>query len=265
MTKDVQQQIEQLREEIRHHNQLYYVEARPEISDLQFDKLLKQLEQLEQDHPEYDSPDSPTHQVGGDPIEGFESVAHREPMLSIDNVYDEDFFEISLRAAIAMVFSAFLLIPFILTILVALATFAIIRVLSSFTVIYGRRMTGITILTAYVIGALLELAIGGGVAFQLAPAGAELVEGDTASDSLNQQLGEPVFVELGVIGYIIPGLIALWFNRQGILQTLSALIITSVLVRLTLIVLAPDAMLAYESSEISFNTLISRLFSGEAL
>jgi poly-gamma-glutamate biosynthesis protein PgsC/CapC len=154
-------------------------------------------------------------------------------------------------------------INFVLTILVALATFAIIRVLSSFTVIYGRRMTGITILTAYVIGALLELAIGGGVAFQLAPAGAELVQGDSATDSLNQQLGAPVFVELGVIGYIIPGLIALWFNRQGILQTLSALIITSVLVRLTLIVLAPDAMLAYDSSEVSFNTLMARLFSGE--
>jgi poly-gamma-glutamate biosynthesis protein PgsC/CapC len=156
-------------------------------------------------------------------------------------------------------------INFMLTILVALATFAIIRVLSSFTIIYGRRMVGITILTAYVIGALLELAIGGGVAFQLAPAGADLVQGDSATDSLNQQFGDPVFVELGVIGYIIPGLIALWFNRQGIMQTLSSLIITSVLVRLTLIVLAPDAMLAYDSSEISVGTLIARLFSGETI
>jgi len=156
-------------------------------------------------------------------------------------------------------------INFMLTILVALATFAIIRVLSSFTIIYGRRMVGITILTAYVIGALLELAIGGGVAFQLVPAGAELVQGDSATDSLIQQFGDPVFVELGVIGYIIPGLIALWFNRQGIMQTLSSLIITSVLVRLTLIVLAPDAMLAYDSSEISVGTLIARLFSGETI
>lgn len=89
MTEKIQQQIEQLRKEIRHHNQLYYVEARPEITDLEFDKLLKQLEKLEQEHPQYDSPDSPTHQVGGDPIDGFESVPHREPMLSIDNVYDE--------------------------------------------------------------------------------------------------------------------------------------------------------------------------------
>ena len=156
-------------------------------------------------------------------------------------------------------------INFLLTILVALATFAIIRVLSSFAIIYGRRMVGITILTAYVIGALLELAIGGGVAFQLAPAGAEMVQGDSATDNLNQQMGAPIFVELGVIGYIIPGLIALWFNRQGIMQTLSSLIITSVLVRLTLIVLAPDAMLAYDSSEISFNTFMASLFSGESI
>lgn len=154
-------------------------------------------------------------------------------------------------------------INFVITILVALAAFAIIRVMSSFMVIYGRRMTALTILTAYLIGALLELAIGGGIAFQPMPEGSSLMQGDSATDALNQPLAAPEFIELGVIGYIIPGLIALWFNRQGILQTLSALIITSVLVRLTLIALMPDAMLAYESSEISFGTLISRLLSGE--
>ena len=89
-----------------------------------------------------------------------------------------------------------------------------------------------------------------------------MVEGDTATDNLNQQLADPVFVELGVIGYIIPGLIALWFNRQGILPTLSALLITSVLVRLVLIALVPDAMMAYESNEISFTDLMSRLLAG---
>src|SRR5204863_4305975 len=68
---------------------LYYVEARPEVSDLEFDKLLKQLVELELQHPEYDSPDSPSHKVGGEPVEGFATVTHRLPMLSIDNVYDE--------------------------------------------------------------------------------------------------------------------------------------------------------------------------------
>lgn len=89
MTEKVRKEIERLRDEIRRHNVLYFIEARPEISDLEFDKLLKRLEQLEREHPEYDSPDSPTHHVGGEAIDGFVSVPHRVPMLSIDNVYDE--------------------------------------------------------------------------------------------------------------------------------------------------------------------------------
>ena len=89
MTAKVQAEIERLRDELNRHNYLYYVEARPEISDLEFDKLLKKLEKLEAEHPEYDSPDSPSHKVGGEPISVFESVEHLEPMLSIDNVYNE--------------------------------------------------------------------------------------------------------------------------------------------------------------------------------
>lgn len=90
MTARVKTKIEKLRAELERHTRLYYVEARPEISDLEFDKLLKELEQLEEKYPEYDSPDSPTKKVGGEPISGFETVEHRVPMLSIDNVYDED-------------------------------------------------------------------------------------------------------------------------------------------------------------------------------
>jgi poly-gamma-glutamate biosynthesis protein PgsC/CapC len=148
-----------------------------------------------------------------------------------------------------------------ITIFVALMTFAIVRVLSSFMVIYGRRMVGLTILTAYLLGALLELTIGGGVAINLTPSNTAMLA-DTAVDSLNQSY-QPVFVELGVIGYIIPGLIALWFHRQGVLQTLSALAITSVLVRLTLIVIIPDIMIAYDSSELTFIELLSQMLSGD--
>ena len=90
MSASVQQQIEALRRELERHNRLYYVDARPEISDYEFDMLLKQLEELERRHPEYDSPDSPSRKVGGEPIEGFTTVEHRLPMLSIDNVYNED-------------------------------------------------------------------------------------------------------------------------------------------------------------------------------
>lgn len=89
MSDEIQQSIEQLRSEIERHNRLYYVEAQPEISDLEYDRLMKKLEQLESDHPEYDATDSPTHKVGGEPIEGFRQVEHRVPMISIDNVYDE--------------------------------------------------------------------------------------------------------------------------------------------------------------------------------
>lgn len=89
MTHSILQEIRHLRAEIERHNRLYYIEAKPEISDLEFDRLLKRLQQLEAAHPEYDDPTSPSHKVGGEPISGFQTVAHREPMLSIDNVYDE--------------------------------------------------------------------------------------------------------------------------------------------------------------------------------
>ncbi|MBI1309929.1 NAD-dependent DNA ligase LigA [bacterium] len=89
MSANVREEIESLRRELERHNRLYYVEARPEISDLEFDQLMKRLEALEAEHPELASPDSPTQKVGGAPIAGFKTVEHRVPMISIDNVYDE--------------------------------------------------------------------------------------------------------------------------------------------------------------------------------
>src|SRR5262245_8267454 len=79
-----------LRRLIDYHNYKYYVEAQPEISDREFDRLLDELKQLEKDHPEVVTPDSPTQRVGGQPIEGFATVVHRTPMLSIDNTYNAD-------------------------------------------------------------------------------------------------------------------------------------------------------------------------------
>ena len=89
MSKTIKSRIDELRSELERHNRLYHVEAAPEISDLDYDRLLKELERLEAEHPEYDSPDSPSHKVGGEPIDGFQTVPHRLPMLSIDNVYEE--------------------------------------------------------------------------------------------------------------------------------------------------------------------------------
>jgi DNA ligase (NAD+) len=80
----------ELRREIDRHNRLYYVEAKPEISDREFDRLLEELRAIEAEHPELVTPDSPTQRVGGEPIEGFRTVTHREPMLSIDNTYNPD-------------------------------------------------------------------------------------------------------------------------------------------------------------------------------
>jgi DNA ligase (NAD+) len=78
-----------LRDQINHHNRLYYQEARQEISDQEFDALLRELRELEEKYPELRTEDSPTQQVGGKPLEAFEQVAHRTPMLSLDNTYSE--------------------------------------------------------------------------------------------------------------------------------------------------------------------------------
>jgi len=90
MNDTIKKRIEALRRSIEYHNYRYYVEADPEISDLEFDQLLKELQDLEQQYPELITPDSPTQRVGGQPIEGFRQVAHRVPMLSIENTYSEE-------------------------------------------------------------------------------------------------------------------------------------------------------------------------------
>ncbi|HEY5443170.1 MAG TPA: NAD-dependent DNA ligase LigA [Pyrinomonadaceae bacterium] len=88
VAKSPANEIEKLRNEIRRHEDLYYVLDSPEISDREYDQLLEKLQQLEQDHPELVTPDSPTQRVGGRPAEGFAEVVHRLPMLSLDNSYN---------------------------------------------------------------------------------------------------------------------------------------------------------------------------------
>jgi DNA ligase (NAD+) len=86
---DPRRQAEELREAIRHHEHQYYVLDRPEISDTEYDELMRQLQTLETAHPELAAPDSPTRRVGGKPREGFQKVPHSSPMLSLDNALDE--------------------------------------------------------------------------------------------------------------------------------------------------------------------------------
>lgn len=79
-----------LRTELERHNRLYYVEAKPEISDQEFDALLRELQDIEAAHPDLITPDSPTQRVGGAPIEGFAQIRHKVPMMSLDNTYSEE-------------------------------------------------------------------------------------------------------------------------------------------------------------------------------
>jgi len=86
----VEHKIEKLRDALRHHEYRYYVLDQPEITDAEYDALIRELQKLEEEHPEFASEDSPTQRVGGKPREGFVKVAHSSPMLSLDNALNEE-------------------------------------------------------------------------------------------------------------------------------------------------------------------------------
>lgn len=94
---EVKEQIERLRNELHRHNYNYYVLNAPEISDQEFDRMMRELQDLEAAHPEFDDPDSPTRRVGSDLNQEFVQVPHRYPMLSLSNTYNKqevaDFYE----------------------------------------------------------------------------------------------------------------------------------------------------------------------------
>src|SRR5580692_923657 len=87
--RDAAREVDKLREELRHHEHLYYVLDAPEISDAEFDAMMRRLQELEAQHPELATTDSPTQRVGGKPREGFVKVSHSSPMLSLDNALNE--------------------------------------------------------------------------------------------------------------------------------------------------------------------------------
>ena len=86
----IKKRVEKLREQIHHHDYKYYVENNPEISDYEYDQLLRELKQLEEKYPSLKSPTSPTQRVGGQPVEGFPTIEHKIAMLSLDNTYSEE-------------------------------------------------------------------------------------------------------------------------------------------------------------------------------
>jgi len=87
--KDPAAEVEELRQELRRHEHLYYVLDRPEITDAEYDALMRRLQDLETGHPGLATPDSPTQRVGGKPREGFTKVPHSSQMLSLDNALSE--------------------------------------------------------------------------------------------------------------------------------------------------------------------------------
>src|SRR5436305_9262365 len=89
-SKNVVKEIAELRSELGRHNRLYYLDAAPEISDRDYDRLMARLVELEAKHPELITPESPSRRVGGAPLAEFATVAHSVPMLSIDNTYSYD-------------------------------------------------------------------------------------------------------------------------------------------------------------------------------
>src|SRR5438309_968209 len=90
MSTTIKQKIEKLRTELDHHNHLYHVLAKPQISDREYDRLMQELIELERENPELITADSPTQRVGGDLQTELKSVRHAVPMMSIDNTYSEE-------------------------------------------------------------------------------------------------------------------------------------------------------------------------------
>jgi len=89
MSIEIQEKLNQLRETLHYHGVKYYVEDSPEIPDAEYDRLMRELMELESQHPELMSIDSPSQRVGGAPLDGFDSVKHEIPMLSLDNAFDD--------------------------------------------------------------------------------------------------------------------------------------------------------------------------------
>ena len=134
------------------------------------------------------------------------------------------------------------------TLAAAYLTYLVVRTLSSFIVIYGRRKTALMILIGYLFGSFFDLVIGGVLLYS------PTTVATAASESSR-------YYELAVVGYIIPGLIAIWFERQGAFRTLVGLCLTAVLVRMTLIVVMPDVLIQYEAQYTENHPLVQQVMA----
>src|SRR3989338_976565 len=87
MSAQAKKEIERLREQIRHHDYLYYVLSHPELSDKEYDDLMRRLKDSEEEYPQFKTDNSPTVRISGGILEGFKTVKHKQKMLSLDNSY----------------------------------------------------------------------------------------------------------------------------------------------------------------------------------
>jgi len=128
------------------------------------------------------------------------------------------------------------------TMAAALLTFFLVRIASTFVIVYGRRRTALMILVGYAAGTLMNMAL---------TATLEAIEGPapmvSPADAAAVIAASRETVEAGVIGYIIPGLIAIWLDRQGVVPTVAALITSAVVVRLILILVVPESIQWFEA------------------
>jgi poly-gamma-glutamate biosynthesis protein PgsC/CapC len=130
------------------------------------------------------------------------------------------------------------------TLVAALLTFFLVRIASTFVIVYGRRRTALMILVGYAVGVLMKTALAAAL-----EATAETVASAAipAGETLSLLAAGREAVEAGVIGYIVPGLIAIWLDRQGVVPTLSALVTSAVVVRLILILAVPEDLQWFEA------------------
>jgi poly-gamma-glutamate biosynthesis protein PgsC/CapC len=136
------------------------------------------------------------------------------------------------------------------TLVAALLTFFLVRIASSFIIVYGRRRTALMILVGYAVGILIRGALA--AAFE---AGAATLHPSApvpigAAAAMAAGASGEVVPEVGVIGFIVPGLIAIWLDRQGVVPTLAALLTSAVVVRLILILAVPDALQWFETGPV---------------
>lgn len=131
------------------------------------------------------------------------------------------------------------------TLAAALLTFFLVRILSTFVIVYGRRRTALMILVGYALGVLVNAALSAAFEASLVPA-APVPPAEAAAAAA---AGATRYVlEAGVIGYIVPGLIAIWLDRQGVVPTLAVLLTTAVVVRLVLVLAMPEELRWFDAA-----------------